>query len=236
MWKPRQSSLKQQKGTVSRGRGGRETCRGENPAIGREMPAVGATVNEAPLGQLRRQGLGWQVPQALAGSVTPEAHLASLLSHSPARRSQRPEEAPSLIETCRSSVSTTLLPPGSRSQIPQTWSPMPSWQRGGSCSSEREGDLPSITKLAGGSVSPRAPSPHTPDSQASCHICSPAGPWRGGPDRQWDPCGLCYLKQKEGFHTWASIPAFRVEKEGLGACLALGDHALEGDTGETSLR
>lgn len=44
-----------------------------------------------------------------------------------------------------------------------------------------------------------------------------------------------YLKQKEGFHTWASIPAFRVEKEGLGACLARGDHALEGDTGEMSL-
>lgn len=47
--------------------------------------------------------------------------------------------------------------------------------------------------------------------------------------------GMCYLKQKEGFHTWASIPAFRVEKEGLGACLARGDHALEGDTGEISL-
>lgn len=47
--------------------------------------------------------------------------------------------------------------------------------------------------------------------------------------------GRCYLKQKEGFHTWASIPAFRVEKEGLGACLARGDHALEGDTGEMSL-
>lgn len=47
--------------------------------------------------------------------------------------------------------------------------------------------------------------------------------------------GMRYLKQKEGFHTWASIPAFRVEKEGLGACLARGDHALEGDTGEMSL-
>lgn len=46
---------------------------------------------------------------------------------------------------------------------------------------------------------------------------------------------MCYLKQKEGFQTWASIPAFRVEKEGLGACLARGDHALEGDTGEISL-
>lgn len=43
------------------------------------------------------------------------------------------------------------------------------------------------------------------------------------------------MKQKEGFHTWASMPALRVEKEGLGACLARGDHALEGDTGETSL-
>lgn len=35
--------------------------------------------------------------------------------------------------------------------------------------------------------------------------------------------------------SWASMPALRVEKEGLGACLARGDHALEGDTGETSL-
>ena len=55
--------------------------------------------------------------------------------------------------------------------------------------------------------------------------------------REGDKTGpeMCYLKQKEGFHTWASIPAFRVEKEGLGACLARGDHALEGDTGEISL-
>lgn len=40
---------------------------------------------------------------------------------------------------------------------------------------------------------------------------------------------------KPSGRSWASIPAFRVEKEGLGACLARGDHALEGDTGEISL-
>lgn len=74
----------------------------------------------------------------------------------------------------------------------------------GSCSPESGGDLPRVTKLAGGSMSLCAPSPHTPDPQlgaTSSHICSPSNPQRGDPARQWDPCGVLYLKQKEGFHT-----------------------------------
>lgn len=85
----------------------------------------------------------------------------------------------------------TLLPPRSGHHIPLTWSPT-TLEGGNGQLPLGGGDLPNVTKLAGGSISLWALSPHMPDSQpwaTSCHICFPSRPQRGALTGSGTPVG-----------------------------------------------
>lgn len=108
------------------------------------------------LGQLRRRTQGWLAarrhwPAVCSGSP----QEGPLLGHSPARRwhphsSQRPEGAPSLTAACQGSSLFVALPPTQYGTAGP--SEMESNDPCGSCSPESRGDLPRVTKLAGGSI------------------------------------------------------------------------------------
>lgn len=108
------------------------------------------------LGQLRRRTHGWLAarrhwPAVCSGSP----QEGPLLGHSPARRwhphsSQRPEGAPSLTAACQGSSLFVALPPTQYGTAGP--SDMESNDPCGSCSPESRGDLPRVTKLAGGSI------------------------------------------------------------------------------------
>lgn len=111
------------------GRGGRDRpveVRIQQQA--RKMPAVEATVRVAPRGKLRRQPLGWLVPQALAGSLLQKPLLGPPSRPFPSKtlaslQLTKAKGTPSLIRDCQG-LSLHDLPPHTVAElhIPQTWS------------------------------------------------------------------------------------------------------------------
>lgn len=116
MWRPRQSSLKQERKRCPEGRGGRDRpveVRIQQQA--RKMPGVEATVRVAPWGKLRRQPLGWLVPQALAGSLLQKPLLGPPSRPFPSKtlaslQLTKAKGTPASSGTARDRLSMTRLP------------------------------------------------------------------------------------------------------------------------------